>query len=163
MSPVKDEIRACRYTLWIFSMSTPENTNENRIVSVRSQHHKQFSKAQHLAFWALWWEKSFCTCSTEPHWWVMGRTKHVFLEIVSEFIHWALCRTLMRTEYFFFVHRTTRALAKLNTWCFEHSVILYISCSLLVDPSHTGEPWEGRNMCLWLYALNLFTEDSGEH
>ena len=38
----------------------------------------------------------------------------------SEFIHWALWRTLIRTEYFLFVHNTTNILAKLNTWCFEH-------------------------------------------
>ena len=28
----------------------------------------------------------------------------------------------MRTEYFLFVHDATSILAKLNTWCFEHSV-----------------------------------------
>ena len=50
--------------------------------------------------------------------------------IRSEFIHWALWRTLMRTKYFLFVHHTTSILAKLSTWCFEHSGD--ISCSLLV-------------------------------
>ena len=57
----------------------------------------------------------------------------------------------MRTEYFFFVHHTTSILAKLITWCFEHSGD--ISCSLLVNPSHTDESWEGRNTCLWIYTL----------
>ena len=52
-------------------------------------------------------------------------------------------------------------LAKLSTWCFEHSGDF--SCSLLVNPSHTDESWEGRNMCMWIYALNLFIEHSGEH
>ena len=61
--------------------------------------------------------------------------------IRSEFIHWALWRTLMRTEYFLFVHHTTSILAKLSTWCFEHSG--NVNCSLLVNPSHTGESWEG--------------------
>ena len=32
--------------------------------------------------------------------------------------------------------------------CFEHSSD--ISCSLLVNPSHTDESWAGRNTCLWL-------------
>ena len=35
------------------------------------------------------------------------------------------------------------------TWCFEHSGD--ISCSLLVNPSHTDESWEGRNTCMWIY------------
>ena len=70
--------------------------------------------------------------------------------IHSEFIHWALWRTLMRTEYFLFVHHTTSILAKLSTWCFD------ISCSLLVKPSHTDESWEGRNNCLWIYMLNIY-------
>ena len=77
------------------------------------------------------------------------------------YIHWALWRTLMRMEYFFFVHPTTSILAKLSTWCFEHSGD--ISCSLLVNLSHTNESWEGRNTSLWIYALNLFIEHSGEH
>ena len=61
--------------------------------------------------------------------------------IRSEFIHWALWRTLMRIEYSLFVHRTTSILAKLSTWCFEHSLSGDISCSLLVKP----EPhWQSR-------------------
>ena len=55
----------------------------------------------------------------------------------------------MRTEYFLFVHHTTSILEKLSTWCFEHSGD--ISCSLLVNPSHTDESWEGRKTCLWIY------------
>ena len=33
--------------------------------------------------------------------------------------------------------------------CFEHSGD--ISCSLLVNSSHTDESWAGRNTCLWVY------------
>ena len=55
----------------------------------------------------------------------------------------------MKTEYFFVVHHITSLLAELSTWCLEHSG--YISCSLLVNPSHTDESWEGRNTCLWIY------------
>ena len=77
--------------------------------------------------------------------------------IRSAFINWALWRTLMRTKYFLFVHHTTSILARLSTWCFEHSGD--ISCSLLVNLSHTDESWEGRNTCLWIntfwiYSLN---------
>ena len=80
---------------------------------------------------------------------------HIIWYIRSEFIHWALWRTLMRTEYFLFLHHTTSILAKLSTWCFEHSGD--ISCSLLVNLSHTGESWEGRNMCLWIYIYIIYT------
>ena len=59
--------------------------------------------------------------------------------ICSGFIHWALWITLTWTEYFLFVYHTTSILAKLSTWCFEHSGD--ISCSLLVNPSHTDESW----------------------
>ena len=55
----------------------------------------------------------------------------------------------MRTKFFLFVHHTTSILAKLSTWCFEHSGD--ISCSLLVNPSHTDESWEGPNTCMWIY------------
>ena len=72
--------------------------------------------------------------------------------ICSEFIHWGFCRTLMRTAFFLFVYHTTTILAKLSTWCFEHSGD--ISCSLIVDPSHTDEFWEGWNTCLWIYIYS---------
>ena len=31
-----------------------------------------------------------------------------------------------------------------------------ISCSLLVNPSHTDESWAGRKTCLWIY-INIYT------
>ena len=49
------------YLVWIYSLSSLENTNENRIFSVRSQHHKHFGKAQHQVLWALWWHQLFST------------------------------------------------------------------------------------------------------
>ena len=55
----------------------------------------------------------------------------------------------MRTGQFLFDHHTTSILAKLRTWCFERSGD--ISCSLLVNPSHIAESWEGRNTSLWIY------------
>ena len=64
-------------------------------------------------------------------------------------------RTLMRAECFFFVHHTTSILKNLSTWCLEHSCD--ISCSLLVTPSHTDESWEGRNTCLWIYTLWIYS------
>ena len=63
----------------------------------------------------------------------------------------------MRTECFLFVHHTTSTLAKLTTWRFEHSGD--ISCSLLVNPSHTDESWEGTiytYMCTLTLHVFLF-------
>ena len=37
--------------------------------------------------------------------------------------------------------------------CLEHSGD--ISCSLLVNPGHTDEFWEGRNTCLWIYIIYI--------
>ena len=68
----------------------------------------------------------------------------VYGYIRSEFIHCVL-----------FVHHTTSILAKLSTRCFEHSG--GISCSLLVNPSRTDESWEGRNTCLWMYTLWIYS------
>ena len=64
-------------------------------------------------------------------------------------------RSLMRTEYFSFVHHTTSILEKLSTWCFEHSGD--ISCSLLVNPSHTDESWEVWNTCLWICTFWMYS------
>ena len=75
--------------------------------------------------------------------------------IRSEFIHWVLWRTLMRIECFLFVHHTTSILAKLRTRCFEHSGD--ISCSVLVNPSHTDESWKARNTCLPIYTLWIYS------
>ena len=50
---------------------------------------------------------------------------------------------------YIYVHIYNIFLGKLSTWCFEHSGD--ISCSLLVNPSHNDESWEGRNTCLWIY------------
>ena len=87
------------------------------------------------------------------HWWVLdGKDEtHVCGYICSEFIHWTLWRKLMMRAEYLFVHHTTRILAKLCTWCFEHSGD--ISCSLLLNPSHTDESWERQNTCMWTYML----------
>ena len=58
----------------------------------------------------------------------------------------------MGTEYFLFVHHTTSILAKLSTWCFEHSGD--ISFSLLVNPSHTDESLEGG---IYIYILRVYS------
>ena len=83
------------------------------------------------------------------------------MDIHSEFIHWALWRTLMRTAYFLLVCHTTSISTKLSIWCFEHSGD--INFSLLINPSHIDESTEGRITSLWIYALNFFIEQSGEH
>ena len=49
------------YKLWIYSLSTQENTDENRILFVHSPHHKCFGKVQHLMLCALWGHQLFST------------------------------------------------------------------------------------------------------
>ena len=49
------------YMLSIYSLSTLENTDENRTFFIRSAHHKHFGKAQYLVLWALWWHQLFST------------------------------------------------------------------------------------------------------
>ena len=62
----------------------------------------------------------------------------------------------------FFVYHITSSLAKLSTWCFEHSGD--ISCSLIVNPSHTDWVLERtKHVFVDIYSLNLFTELSVEH
>ena len=51
-------------------------------------------------------------------------------------------------------------MAKLSTWCFEHSGD--ISRSLLVNPSHTDESWEGRNTCMWIYKIYTYIQEVRE-
>ena len=83
--------------------------------------------------------------------------KHVSVDIRFELIHWALWRTLMRTEYFFVRsphHKHFGKAQHLVLWVSSISSI--INCSLLVNPSHTDESWEGRNMCLWIYIYNIY-------
>ena len=48
----------------------------------------------------------------------------------------------------------------LSTWCCEHSDD--ISCSVLVNPSHTDESWEGRKACLWIYTCRVSTYTSNK-
>ena len=56
----------------------------------------------------------------------------------------------------FFCSFTSSILAKLSTWCFEHSGD--ISCSLHVSPSHTDESCAGRNTCMWIYVCIYATK-----
>ena len=67
----------------------------------------------------------------------------------------------MRTEKFLFDQHTRSILAKLRTWCFEHSGDS--SCFLLGNVRNTDQSFEGQRTFLWLYSLNLFIEYSGEH
>ena len=143
------------YTLWIYSLSTLENTDDNGIYFF------PFTTPQ--AFLQSSASGAFSTLVTSVVLYSLIRTTlmspgkdetRVSGYLRSEFIHWALWRTLMRTEYFLFVHHTTSILANLSTWCFEHSGD--ISCSLLVNPSHTDESWEGRNTWMWIYTLWIY-------
>ena len=96
---------------------------------------------------APWWHQFFSPHWPEPYWWVLGRTKHVPADIHTEFIPWALWRTLMRTNFV----RSPQAIWQSSAPFLDHSGD--ISCSLLVDLSHTNEAWEGQNLCLLICTL----------
>ena len=100
----------------------------------------------------------FCTNYTLISMPVFARFSHNPIQTQAYFTH-TLWRTLMRTEYFLFVHHTTSILAKLSTWCFdEHSlvttsVVLYSLTRATLSVS--DESWEGRNTCMWIYIYIL--------
>ena len=76
------------YSLWIYSLSPLENTDENRIFFVRSAHHKHFGKDQHLVLWALWWDQLFSTVNpsqTDESW--EGRNSCLWIYIYYEYIY----------------------------------------------------------------------------
>ena len=66
----------------------------------------------------------------------------------------------MRTEYFLLLHHSRSILAKLSTYLVLSALSwhqFFPSQWPSIDPS-----WEGRNTCLWIYALNLIIDHSGE-
>ena len=95
---------------------------------------------------APWWHQFFSPRWPEPYWWVLGRTKHVPADIHAEFICWALWRTLMRTN-FMFVH-SPEEIWQSSAPYLEHSGD--IGYSLLVEPRHTDESWEG-HIYIYIY------------
>ena len=133
--------------LWIYSLRALENTDKNRMFFC------SFTTLQ--AFWQSSAPGVLSTLVTSVVLYSLTRATlmspgkdetRVCGYIRSEFIHWALWRTLMRTEYFLFVHHTTSILAKFRIWGFDHSGD--ITCSLLVNVRHTDASWEKRNTCL---------------
>ena len=94
-------------------------------------------KAQYLVLWALWWHQLFSSHEPQPHWWVLGRKKHMSVNIYALNLftehsqeHW--------WEQNIFCLFTTSILEKLSTWCFEHSgtsVVLYsLTKATLMSP-----------------------------
>ena len=131
-------------TLWIYSMSTLENTDENRT----------FLFVQHttsiLAKYNTWYfERSGdISCSvlvnqshTDESWEV--RNTCLWIDTLWTY-SLSTQENTDENRMFLFVHHTTSILAKLSTWCFEHSGD--ISCSLLVNPSQTYDSWDEQYM-----------------
>ena len=114
------------YTLWVYTYNV--YIYIHIYIYIYIQHINIYNRA---ALMSLWKDKT-----------------HVSGYIRSGFIHRAVWTTLMRTEYFLFLHHTTSVLAKLSTLSFEHPG--NISCSVLINPNHTDESWEGRNTCLYV-------------
>ena len=47
------------------------------------------------------------------------------------------------------------SISKLRTWCFQYSCD--ISCSLLVNPSHTDKSWAGRSTSMWICTIWIYS------
>ena len=76
-------LRIC--SLRIYSLSTLENTDENKL-------HVCLLTTSNLAklstlLRALWWQQLFFARWPELHWWVLGRTKHVSVDIFNVYIY----------------------------------------------------------------------------
>ena len=122
------------YTLWIHSLSTLENTDdESRILFVCSPHYKQLVNLSHND--ESWEGQNTCM-------WVYTLWIHSLgtLEDTDEskifFVRSPHCKHFGKAQHLVLCWAT---------WWHQ------ISRSLLVNPSHTDEFWEGRNTCLWIY------------
>ena len=113
--PGKEETRVSACTLWIFSLSTLEDTDENRIFFVRSPQHKHFGKTQHLGDISIcqrvnlshtdesWEEANMCLwiCTISlfiehpgEHWW----KQNIFCLLTTPQVFWqSLAPGAMRT------------------------------------------------------------------
>ena len=74
-----------------------------------SQHHKHFAKAQDLVLSALWWHQLFSACSPELHWWVLGKIKHVSVDIYALNLFIEYCWEHRWEENLFCSFTTTQA------------------------------------------------------
>ena len=89
-----------------------------------------------------------------------GQAKHVYVDMyaLNLFIEHSGERWWEQNIFCLF---TKSILAKLSTWCSEHSGD--ISCSLLINLSHTDESWAGRNMCMWICMLWIYSSSTLEN
>ena len=101
-------------------------------------------------FWALCWHQLFsCSLLVNPsHTDESWAERNMCMWICTLWIFSLSTLEITDENKTFFCSFTTSILVKSSTWCFEHSDD--ISCSLLVNTSHTDESWTGRNTCMWI-------------
>ena len=85
---------------------------------------------------------------------VFARFSHNPIQTQAYFTHTTLCRTLMRTEYFLFVHHTTSILAKLSTWCFEHSLVTSVVLYSLTRATMMSPGKDETRVCGYIYIID---------
>ena len=146
--PGKEETRVSACTLWIFSLSTLEDTDENRIFFVRSPQHKHFGKTQHLGDISICqrvnlshtdesWEEAntclwICTISLfiehpGEHWW----KQNIFCLLTTPQVFWqslapGAMRTLVTSVVFYcLTWATLTSPGKDETLAYVYTVRIY--------------------------------------
>ena len=153
MSPGQDEIRLCRY--------------------IRSEffHWSIWGTLMRTKYFFLCWPQVFCLSSAPDALIILvisvglySLTRATLMSpgqyqtrvcgyLRSEFNNWVFWRTLTR-EKIIICFFTIRIVAMLRTRYFGQSSD--ISCSLLVNLSHTDESGAGPNTCLWIFTLWIY-------
>ena len=140
MSPGQDGTRYFIYTLWLYSLSTLNNIDENKIFfcSLTTSTLAMLS----TRCFELPGDISFSLLVNPSHADGSWEWRNMCLWIYTLWIY--SLGTLENTDEnkLFFCLFTTRVLSKLSNRCFEHSGVM--SCSLLVDTSHTDESFIDR-------------------
>ena len=72
--------------------------------------------------------------------------KHIHTQIHT-------CTHIHYTYIYIYTYKDIYIYTYIHTYTYMHThthIHSKSSCSLLVNPSHTGESWEGRNTCMWI-------------
>ena len=141
------------YTLWIYSLSTLENTDKNKLFCLFTT--SILAKLSKYCFEHS--DDNNCSLLVKPSHTDESWAGHITCLTIYEPWTYSLSTLENTNEKKLLWLFTKSILAKLNTRCFEHSG--EISGSLTVNPRHIVESWAGRNTCLriytfWIYSLS---------
>ena len=141
------------YTLWIYSLSTLENTDKNKLFRLFTT--SILAKLSKYCFEHS--DNNNCSLLVNPSHTDESWAGRITCLTIYVLWNYSLSTLENTNENKLFCLFTKSIMAKLNTWSFEQSG--EISGSLTVHPSHTDEPWVGRNTRLriytfWIYSLS---------